>query len=51
MISRIDEEQGLAARYGVASIPTMILFKAGEPSAAAIGAQPKPMLEKALGLV
>ena len=47
----IDEEQGLAARYGVASIPTMILFKAGEPSAAAIGAQPKPMLEKALGLV
>ena len=47
----IDEEQGLAARYGVASIPTMILFKAGEPAAAAIGAQPKPMLEKALGLV
>ena len=46
----IDEEQGLAARYGVASIPTMILFKAGEPAAAAIGAQPKPMLEKALGL-
>ena len=47
----IDEEQSLAARYGVASIPTMILFKAGEPAAAAIGAQPKPMLEKALGLV
>jgi thioredoxin 1 len=47
----IDEEQGLAARYGVASIPTMILFKEGEPAAAAIGAQPKPMLEKALGLV
>jgi thioredoxin 1 len=47
----IDEEQGLAARYGVASIPTMILFKKGEPAAAAIGAQPKPMLEKALGLV
>ena len=46
----IDEEQGLALRYGVASIPTMILFKAGEPAAAAIGAQPKPMLEKALGL-
>ncbi len=47
----IDEEQGLAIRYGVASIPTMILFRAGEPAAAAIGAQPKPMLEKALGLV
>src|SRR5712691_10230356 len=47
----IDEEQGLAARYGVQSIPTMILFKGGEPAAAAIGAQPKPLLEKALGLV
>ena len=46
----IDEEQGLAARYGVQSIPTMILFKGGEPSAAAIGAQPKPALERALGL-
>jgi thioredoxin 1 len=47
----IDEEQDLAMRYGVQSIPTMILFKDGEPSAAAIGAQPKPALEKALGLV
>jgi thioredoxin 1 len=46
----IDEEQGLAMRYGVQSIPTMILFKNGEPAAAAIGAQPKPSLEKALGL-
>jgi thioredoxin 1 len=47
----IDEEQGLAVRYGVQSIPTMILFKGGQPAAAAIGAQPKPALEKALGLV
>ena len=47
----IDEEQELALRYGVQSIPTMILFKGGEPAAAAIGAQPKPSLEKALGLV
>ena len=47
----IDEEQGLALRYGVQSIPTMILFKNGEPAAAAIGAHPKPALEKALGLV
>ena len=47
----IDEEQGLALRYGVQSIPTMILFKGGEPAAAAVGAYPKPALEKALGLV
>ena len=46
----IDEEQELAIRYGVASIPTMILFKDGEPAAAAIGAQPKGALERSLGL-
>jgi thioredoxin 1 len=46
----IDEEQGLAMRYGIASIPTILLFKGGEPAAAAIGAQPKGMLEKSLGL-
>jgi thioredoxin 1 len=47
----IDEQPALSLRYGVQSIPTMILFKNGEPAAAAIGAQPKPALEKALGLV
>jgi thioredoxin 1 len=46
----IDEEQELAFRYGVQSIPTMILFKGGEPAAAAIGAQPKGAIERALGL-
>jgi thioredoxin 2 len=46
----IDEQPGLAARYGVQSIPTVILFKGGEPAAAAIGAQPKTVLEKSLGL-
>ena len=46
----IDEEQALALRFGVQSIPTMILFKDGEPAAAAIGAHPKSSLEKALGL-
>ena len=47
----IDENQGLARRYGVMSIPTMILFKDGEPAAAAIGARPKGDLERQLGLV
>ena len=46
----IDNEPSLAARYGVASIPTMILFRNGEPAAAAIGAQPKGSLERSLGL-
>ena len=46
----IDEERGLAERYGIASIPTMILFRDGEPAAAALGAQPKSALERQLGL-
>jgi thioredoxin 1 len=46
----IDEEQGLSVRYGVMSIPTMILFKNGEPAAAAVGAMPKSALENRLGL-
>ena len=47
----IDENQNLAIKYGIQSIPAMVLFKNGEPAAAAIGAQPKPALERALGLV
>ena len=47
----IDEEQELARRYGIQSIPAMIIFKDGEPTAAAIGARPKGALERALGLV
>ena len=46
----IDEQQDLAQRYGVASIPFMVLFENGEPQASAIGAMPKGSLEKALGL-
>ncbi len=46
----IDEEQALAQRYGIASIPTMILFREGAPSAAVIGAQPKSAIERQLGL-
>jgi len=46
----IDEEPAVAQRYGVMSIPTLILFKNGEPAAAAVGAMPKSMLEQKLGL-
>ena len=46
----IDEEPSLAQKYGIVSIPTIILFRDGEPAAAAIGAQPKSALEKSLGL-
>jgi thioredoxin 1 len=46
----IDEEQALAQRYGIASIPTMIMFREGAPAAAVIGAQPKSAIERQLGL-
>jgi thioredoxin 1 len=46
----IDEQPAVAQRYGVMSIPTLILFKDGEPAAAAVGAMPKTMLEERLGL-
>jgi len=47
----IDEQPALAQRYGIMSIPTIVLFKDGEPVAGALGAQPKRALERALGLV
>jgi thioredoxin len=46
----IDEEQDLATRYGVMSIPTLILFRDGEPAAAVTGAHPKGVIERTLGL-
>ena len=47
----IDEEQELAMRFGVQSIPTMILFKDGQPAAATMGARPKGDIERQLGLI
>jgi len=46
----IDENQDLAMRYGIQSIPNMILFENGAPKASAVGAMPKGMLERSLGL-
>jgi len=36
----VDEEAGLSARYGVLSLPTVILFAEGAPRATVHGAQP-----------
>jgi thioredoxin 1 len=46
----IDENQDLATRYGIQSIPNMVLFEGGQPKASAVGAMPKGMLERSLGL-
>jgi len=41
----IDDNPDAAAKYGVRSIPTMILFKDGAPAATKIGAEPKSRLK------
>jgi thioredoxin 1 len=40
----VDDNQVTAARYQVMSIPTLILFKGGEPVHQIIGAKPKSAL-------
>jgi thioredoxin 1 len=42
----IDENQQTAIRYGVRSIPTLIMFKGGEAVDLKIGAGPKSDLQK-----
>lgn len=44
----VDEEQHLATHYDIMSIPTLIIFKDGEPQEALIGVQKKEELEKKL---
>ncbi len=41
----VDEETPLAIKYGVMSIPTLILFKNGENVAQTLGYQTKEQLE------
>jgi thioredoxin 1 len=43
-LNNVDENQVTAARYQVLSIPTLILFKGGEPVHQIIGAMPKSRL-------
>jgi thioredoxin 1 len=44
----IDENPQTAARFQVLSIPTMILFKGGQPVKTVVGAYPKKKLEAEL---
>jgi thioredoxin 1 len=42
----LDQNQKIAANYGIMSIPALIIFKDGEPVANVVGARPKAELKK-----
>jgi len=44
----IDDSPGSAQNYGVSSIPTLMVFKAGEVVERFVGIQPKARLQEAL---
>jgi thioredoxin 1 len=44
----VDENQGIAGQLGISSIPTMVLYKAGQPVEKIIGARPKTQILQAI---
>ena len=46
----IDDQQDLATKYGVMSIPTVALFKNGKIQSTSLGFLPKDKLLNALGI-
>ncbi len=46
----VDEEPDIAGKYGVMSIPTLVLVKDGEVAATTVGARPKEDIRKQLGI-
>lgn len=47
----VDENPATAARYGVLSVPTTIVFEGGEAREALLGAHPRRRFEEALAKV
>ena len=41
----VDEEPELATKYGIASIPTLMVFKSGVVVKSSVGVQPKAAIE------
>ena len=44
----VDEQPGLAARFGISSIPTLIVFEDGKVKNSSVGVVPKSMIEDML---
>jgi thioredoxin 1 len=44
----VDDNQATAARYGVLSMPTFMLFRDGQPVLTLVGARPRKRLEAEL---
>jgi thioredoxin 1 len=42
----VDENPGVASKYGIMSIPTLMIFKNGELASRQVGAAPKQKLEQ-----
>lgn len=47
----IDDDGEIASKYGIMSIPTIIVFKGGEPAMTSIGALSQPDLESKIDSV
>ncbi len=46
----VDANPDVAARYGIQGIPTIALFRDGQPVAVSVGAKPRRAIEAELGL-
>ena len=44
----IDESQDIAQQYGISSIPTLMVFKGGEPVETLVGMNPKSRIQEVL---
>jgi thioredoxin 1 len=47
----VDDNQAVAARYGISSIPTILIFKDGDLKDRIVGALPKPQLKARIDAV